>query len=482
MSPASGGRKGAQQQQAARPAAPDDDEIQIGLGDRVREAMHAAMRRKLLSFFMLIIGVAFTIVAVVYAPRTYECDAQILITRTTSLGGPNAAQLLTGDERKELAKEYEQQIMARDNIIQIVQQAKLVERWNEIQSPHRRLISNIQAKLGQPRPTDDQKFEALMRTIEGRLKVEVDATTVAFRLEWSEPKSAKDIVTVAVENFQKKRFEVEVGVIPESVRALQKQVDDKRKETQKIAKELNEAEAKKNPTGKTRFVSREVANNEPGQGDPAIFKKLEAVRGDIAQREELKRNRLAELNAKLADMSATYAAGHPDMIALKNTLAATQHDPAELAAARAEERRLAQEFENSKNAKLGEKKTVVVATTDSAAPAVPQVPLSVEGLRQAYERLEKQLTDLEADLNQQKVQEKRIELAFKNRYSVTRPPEVPGGPKKPVGPMAGVIGALCTFALMLVAAVLRDRASGLFYEPRDVRDRLGLPVYATMKW
>jgi chromosome segregation ATPase len=275
---------------------------------------------------------------------------------------------------------------------------------------------------------------------------------------------------------------VEVGVIPESVRALQKQVDDKRKETAKIAKELNEAEAKKNPTGRTRFVSREVANNEPGQGDAAIFKKLEAVRVDIAAREEQKRNRLAELNAKRAEMSATYAAGHPDMIALQNTIAATQQDPAELVAARAEERRLAQEFESSKNAKLGERRTVIVATTDSAAPAIPQVPQSIEGLRAAYDRLEKQLTDLEADLNRQKVDEKRIELAFKNRYSVTRPPEVPGGPKKPVGAMAGVIGALCTIALMLVAAVLRDRASGLFYEPRDVRDRLGLPVYATMKW
>jgi hypothetical protein len=29
---------------------------------------------------------------------------------------------------------------------------------------------------------------------------------------------------------------------------------------------------------------------------------------------------------------------------------------------------------------------------------------------------------------------------------------------------------------------LADRFSGIFFEPREVRDRLGVPVFATMKW
>ena len=32
---------------------------------------------------------------------------------------------------------------------------------------------------------------------------------------------------------------------------------------------------------------------------------------------------------------------------------------------------------------------------------------------------------------------------------------------------------------VLMVAALADRFSGTFYEPRDVRDRLGLPVFAT---
>jgi capsular polysaccharide biosynthesis protein len=58
---------------------------------------------------------------------------------------------------------------------------------------------------------------------------------------------------------------------------------------------------------------------------------------------------------------------------------------------------------------------------------------------------------------------------------------VPTGPKKPVGLMAILAGLVATLLAALVAAAIADRFSGIFFEPRDVRDRLGLPVFATMK-
>jgi hypothetical protein len=38
---------------------------------------------------------------------------------------------------------------------------------------------------------------------------------------------------------------------------------------------------------------------------------------------------------------------------------------------------------------------------------------------------------------------------------------------------------MSTIAAVLAVAALADRFSGIFFEPRDVRDRLGLPVFAT---
>jgi uncharacterized protein involved in exopolysaccharide biosynthesis len=71
------------------------------------------------------------------------------------------------------------------------------------------------------------------------------------------------------------------------------------------------------------------------------------------------------------------------------------------------------------------------------------------------------------------------EAQYKNRYKITHPAEVPAAPKRPVALIAVAIGVLSTLASVLAAAALADRFSGLFFEPRDVRDRLGLPVFAT---
>lgn len=471
--------------QSASPS--DDDEPQISMTDRVREAARSASRRKGLSAIMILIGIALTVVAAMLAPRTYGVEGRILVTRTQTLGGAAGAAAFpqTGDEQKALAKEYVEQVMARDNIIAIVQQTKLVDRWDSMRQPHRRLIDKMNEKLGTPMPTDDQKFEALVRMIEARLRVDVDATTVTFGLDWTEPESARDIVQAAVDNFQKKRFQVEVGVLPEQLRATQQKVDEKRKQVGDLFEKWQAAEAAKNPTKPgTRMVAttREIAVVEAG-GDPAVAKKLELVRADIAAREEGKKQRLMELNNKLSEMQATYAPGHPDMIALKANIASTQQDPPELQSLRAQERSLAAEYEASKNRPAGTKKeTVMVAQPGQTDTGVPITPRSAEDLKGMYELARTQYGEMQYELEKKKAEQQSAELTFKNRYSVTKPPEVPGAPKKPVSLIAGIVGLLATIAFALFVASLADRFSGVFFEPRDVRDRLGLPVFANMRW
>ena len=77
------------------------------------------------------------------------------------------------------------------------------------------------------------------------------------------------------------------------------------------------------------------------------------------------------------------------------------------------------------------------------------------------------------------LEKQTAEAAYSTRYKVVHPAEVPAGPRRPVGLIAVVIGILATIAAVLVVAGLADRFSGIFFEPRDVRDRLGLPVFAT---
>jgi uncharacterized protein involved in exopolysaccharide biosynthesis len=220
-------------------------------------------------------------------------------------------------------------------------------------------------------------------------------------------------------------------------------------------------------------------------GDSPAARQLAEVDAKIQAAEEQKRQRLAELNQKLSEMSQTYASGHPDIIALKQNIANTQQDSAELTALRQTQKDLRAQVASSAQAAAapdgtpGQRMAVQVAVGPDPATLAPKSNDDVRAQFDAAQRkYEAMIVSLDAARNEQQL----AEAAFKHRYSVTHPAEAPAKPKRPVGAIAVLIGSLATILLALAVASLADRLSGIFFEPRDVRDRLGLPVFATMKW
>ena len=108
-------------------------------------------------------------------------------------------------------------------------------------------------------------------------------------------------------------------------------------------------------------------------------------------------------------------------------------------------------------------------------PKVLACPAEFDTARNKYDQL---TTKLEAA----RIQAQSEEAGFKRRYSVTRPAELPPGPKRPSGLIAALLGLALTVLAALATAAIADRFSGIFFEPRHVRDRLGIPVFGTMKW
>ncbi|MBN9167602.1 MAG: hypothetical protein J0I07_42120, partial [Myxococcales bacterium] len=104
---------------------------------------------------------------------------------------------------------------------------------------------------------------------------------------------------------------------------------------------------------------------------------------------------------------------------------------------------------------------------------------SVQDAQVQFDTVTRKYSELVTQLDAARSGLQLEEAAFKNRYKVVHPAEVPAGPKRPVGLIAIAIGVLSTIAAVLAVASLADRFSGIFFEPRDVRDRLGLPVFAT---
>jgi uncharacterized protein involved in exopolysaccharide biosynthesis len=385
--------------------------------------------------------------------------------------------------------------MARDNILAIVKQKNLVARWDDMRQPHRRLIDKINKKLGKPAATDDEKFEALVSSIEQRMKVWVDATTVTVRLEWSEPQAARDIVDAAIKNFLEARFQSEVGVIPARLKIQEGFVAQAHKDLESAATELVRLQKANDPNKKVNVIIPQLPQGVndrpvPVDADPALRAKLEGVRQQITQAQQAKQQRLAELNQQLIEKQQTLAPGHPEVIGLKQTIAATEASSSpQVATLKAEEQSILNEMaaqQRAAQAKNDARPTprMVMPTPAPTPVAPPEViaataPKSVQDAQvrfdtvtATYQTLVKQLQELQVQMQEQEAQ-------YKNRYKITHPAEVPMGPKRPVALIAIAIGILATIAAILLVAALADRFSGIFYEPREVRDRLGLPVFAT---
>lgn len=466
----------------------EDDGPNIAIKERVAEAARSAKRRKGLSFVVVMICGALTVLGAIFAPRNYESEARVLVQRTNVLTG-NQAQQMSPEEMRNLSREYEEQVMAKDNIVAIVRQKNLVARWDDMRQPHRRLLDKINRKMGKPPYSDDEKYDALVNKIHSSLKVWVDGATVTLRIEWSDPEASRDIIDTAVKNFLESRFQAEVGVIPEREKILASTLAQTHKDLEVAALELQRQQKLANP--KERVNSIIIPNLPNGvradveTTDPALKQKLEGLRTQIAVLSEGKMRRAAELQQEYNEKRGTLAEGHPEMIALKQRLDAAKTDDPQVAALKAQERDVIAEIQAQKRAKAEERENapkprVAVPVPSPAEPApAAGTTKSLQDATVQFDAISKKYAEVANQLDAARLEMKTAEAAFKTRYRIVHPAEVPGAPKRPVGFIAIAIGVMSTIAAVLAVAALADRFSGIFFEPRDVRDRLGLPVFAT---
>ena len=473
-----------------RGAGEEDEGPSIALRERVSEATRSARRRKGLSFVVVMICGALTVLGAIFAPRTYEVEARVLVQRTSALTG-GQQQYVSPEEMRNQAKEYEEQVLAHDNILAIVRQKNLVARWDDMRQPHRRLIDKINAKLGKQAPTDEEKFEALVSNIQHRIKVWVDATTVTVKLDWSEPEAARDIVDAAVKNFLEARFQSEVGVIPERLKILEASVTQSHQDLEAAANELVRLQKANDPHKRVQVMIPTLPKGvnerriDEAAVDPALKARLDGVRQQIGVYQETRLRRVAELNQELIQKRQTLAEGHPEVIALKQTIAQVDRDAPQVAKLRAEERQILDEIsarQKEAAARAAAEPKIVPKATAAPKPEAPVVLAGAKNVQDAqvlFDAVTRKYSEVVNQLDAARIEMKTAEAAFKNRYKVTHPAEMPAGPKRPVALIAIAIGVLSTILAVLAVAALADRFSGIFFEPRDVRDRLGLPVFAT---
>ncbi len=444
-------------------------------------------------------------------PRTYHVESKVLAQPNQlmpALDNPSRAVPQDADAPTRSASET---VLQRANLSSLVRQTNLLEQWSASRAPAVRLKDALLVRL-LGKPTEEERLDAMIGLLEKRLKVTTPERVVDIEIDWPDGQMAYQLVDTAQQNFLETRHAMEVSAIAEAISILESHVATARSNLDQAvegARVLRESQAQAHPApmDATSFsapaprlarvsVARARLDPETNQLRSLAMAKHEAIH-DL---ETFRRRRLSELQSQLTEALGTFGPSHPTILTLRQTIDQMQRDSPQLVTLRQEEQQLLAEFIHRGGRDPDAPGGAVAAPTPkyegtvemrpahkpapapaargiapgSAATAPADVGLAEDQLRMAGIKYDDLLGRLEAA---------RIELdtaraAFKYRYSVVTPAQVPKHAAKPnlvLTVVAGLVGGLFVSLLVSVAADLR---AGKLVERWQIQRGLRLPILA----
>ncbi|MBU8897269.1 chain-length determining protein [Corallococcus sp. M34] len=454
--------------------------------DAVGFVKNAVLRHWFLGILIIVAMGGLGSVAGKLMPRKYHVETRLLTYRNliiAALVNPGRSIPVEADQPTRAAWEM---VLSRDNLKAIIQQAKLVEYRELMRSP----ISHLKEKLLHKKPpvlAPEDEQDALIAQLEQGLTVmaEGGTGTVTIGVDWSDPQLAMNIVEAAQKNFLEARHDAEVSAISESVRVLEGQVA---REKENIKKAISELEA----AVKQAELRRKKADSDPVkararelllQADHNLAQlkfMVQSKRRAIADVEELRARRLAELRAQLTEQRTVFSPQHPVITDLEQKIAAMQADSPQLASMRAEEQALIQEYLRMGGHDVDSPTDQSMAPMAGAllgTPDDPQVAVATDTMRVMVSRHTEKLRRL--DLAQTELEISKA--SFKHRYTVLTPALFPEKPTKPNTKLIAIGGVVGGVALAVFAAVALDILRRRILERWQVERILKLPVLAELE-
>jgi hypothetical protein len=228
---------------------------------------------------------------------------------------------------------------------------------------------------------------------------------------------------------------------------------------------------------------------------------LTAKRAELSRLEENRQRQLSELQGRLAQLKTVYTANHPSVLSMQQNVAALSQEPPQAIALAAEIEELQAELDQQMAEATDLQIKAEYARRSAAPPAAAATAPAYESAERAPEptpadrvvpqsgefaslRLRSELTQLGSVL--ERTDAARIELAvsqaaFKYRYTVIRPAQVPKDPVFPNFKLVMAAGVLASLMLALAVVVAKDLLSNRILEPWQIERQLGLPVLGTLR-
>ena len=453
----------------------------------------AVMRHRTLavSLFLLIFSAA--ALSTIVMPRHYLVSTTMVAAKNNvmpALGNPRRAVPSESDAPTRLAVEA---VMRRDNLVEIIRETNLMAIQGKLRSPLGRVAGFVKERILGKKPTADDQLKMVVGLLQGRLWVRPDQQgTVEIGIDWPDPESAYRIVQSAQQNFIEQRHASEINMITESITILQSHVGEAQQSMQEALSALKAAR----PDIVVPDAPRPVANSAKKQQSTAqqaqiltLQTQLSAKQGLIRDLESSRSQNLAQLQTKLSDLRHTYGPAYPEVAATEDRIKALQMDSPQLVTLKQEQATL----QNQLNAFGSTGTDDAPSTSISDAAFARQMLDRITRARSdsadnpqviyAQSRLKMATNDYEDFLS--RLEDAKIELetaraAFKYRFNVVTPAEIPKKPFKPKVPLLLAGGVFLGIMFGVFAATALDFISGRVVEKWQVQRQIGLPILAVI--
>jgi uncharacterized protein involved in exopolysaccharide biosynthesis len=487
--------------QRERDPAADDEGGGVDLArlkENVGFALRAARRRPKLVALVFTITAALGIYYAVTMSRTYHSQVKLLTQANlvvSALSNPGRNVPRDSDNP---TKNVADQILRRDNLVALAKETHLVER----SFGNRSWLMKLKDSLLGGELTDEDKMTAIVESLEKKLSVSVQDNNVIIGVDWYDPQTAYELVTLVQKNFLSARYDDDVAMISDAIAVLQEHAKAEATEVDAALEEYKKLTDKRSggaqttntpPVSPAIRAPRQVASSPaaaqqvPTAIDPELAAELDDKRQQIRSLEAARQRELETLRAQLAQAQLTLTPQHPTVIALQQKVDTLSAPDPQIAQLRAEERalmaRIAPPVSPSGATSatspaqfpvpMGAAATPVLPASRPLAPGEdPQTQLARSKLEGAIRRDQEAVARIEAANMELEV----ARTAFKYRYTVVTPAEVPRKPKRPVGLLVGVGSVIGAALLALLLAAGADRRSGRILEEWQVERGLRLEI------
>jgi uncharacterized protein involved in exopolysaccharide biosynthesis len=470
--------------------------------------LRSIKRRKKMVFFVFAIVALGTIGALKVLPKTYHVETKVLAVKSQVLQ-------VRGDMGSDaLARTAAETVLRHENLVAVVKQTDLPHTWYQHRAPALALKDKIFTAIRGEEPEQD-RIDWMVDLLEKKMNVwSTQEGAVTIQLDFPDPQLAFHIVEATQQNFLEARHVSEISAIAESVSILQSHatslrddIDTAVEAIQKLRAERDAANAPKPAPGgtttatapRTAYVAAPSTPRRSAEPDPAVAQlkvMIEAKQRAITDLEDFRRHRLLELQAKMAEQRAVFTENHPAIVDLQQTIDSLSTESPQVITLRKELASLQDEYAK-KTAKPGEdpaaKPRFVPVPSGNLSVSAPQLPTEIVKLnegpaeerdpamtfarRQLSDAMEKYAT-LRTQIQAAQIDLETAQAAFKYRYSVITPAQVPKNPIKPNAPVVTIAGIIAGLMLGMFLAVVADIRTGKLIEKWQVERLLDMPLLA----